>query len=430
MRATPLRSHARPGRGVRVAPGPAPKGYRDGTHREIAPQESLARLQPAIRAAGITRVANVTGLDRLNIPVVTVCRPRTRSLSVYQGKGVTLAAAKVSGIMESIERHAGEYLRPPDAISTYDRLRRRVRVVSPKRLPQPCGGGFARDREIGWIEGFDLLAREPAWLPYEVVHLDTRLPGRPDRGCFANASTGIAAGNSRTEALVHGLCEVIERDAVTLWRLRPPALQALVRVDPATVDDRVAGELLARVRSAGLAVALWDATSDVGIPCFVCRLVERRTGDFQPSDAVDGAGSHPSRGVALARAITEAAQGRLTLIAGSRDDVFRHHYRLDRPRELSALTRQILEDKPRRVFTAAPTYETEDLRDDLALILGRLERTGVTEAVVVDITHPGVGVPVVRVTVPMLEDGVQMVNFVPRQRALHAFWGGVRSVRT
>ena len=74
------------------------KSYRLGTHRTLAPEETLARVEPHLRTMGITRVANVTGLDDIGIPVVMVVRPNSRSISVSQGKGIELAAAKASGV--------------------------------------------------------------------------------------------------------------------------------------------------------------------------------------------------------------------------------------------------------------------------------------------------------------------------------------------
>src|SRR4249919_2180198 len=58
------------------------KRYRAGTHRTRVPSETLAVIEPHLRRFGITRVANVTGLDRLGVPVYLAVRPNARSLSV------------------------------------------------------------------------------------------------------------------------------------------------------------------------------------------------------------------------------------------------------------------------------------------------------------------------------------------------------------
>ena len=89
------------------------KAYRRGTHRTVDPAATLARLQPHLAGMGITRIANVTGLDRIGVPVVMVCRPNARSLAVSQGKGLTLDAAKASGVMEAIELYHAEHIELP-----------------------------------------------------------------------------------------------------------------------------------------------------------------------------------------------------------------------------------------------------------------------------------------------------------------------------
>jgi ribosomal protein S12 methylthiotransferase accessory factor YcaO len=106
---------------LKPEPEPAPAGfkaYRRGTHRTVDPAVTLARVQPYLARMGITRIANVTGLDRIGVPVVMVCRPNSRSLAVAQGKGLTLDAAKASGVMEAIELyHAVNASRPPASIA-------------------------------------------------------------------------------------------------------------------------------------------------------------------------------------------------------------------------------------------------------------------------------------------------------------------------
>ncbi len=97
--------HARSADGV--------KTYRLGTHRTVDPAATLARVRPHLASMGITRIANVTGLDRTGVPVVMVCRPNARSLAVSQGKGLTLDAAKASGVMEAIELYHAERIELP-----------------------------------------------------------------------------------------------------------------------------------------------------------------------------------------------------------------------------------------------------------------------------------------------------------------------------
>jgi hypothetical protein len=46
---------------------------------------------------GITRVADITGLDTIGIPVIAVCRPNSRSVVVSLGKGLDVISARASG---------------------------------------------------------------------------------------------------------------------------------------------------------------------------------------------------------------------------------------------------------------------------------------------------------------------------------------------
>ena len=82
------------------------KRYRRGTHRVRTPIETCRIVEPHRKTFGITRVADVTGLDRIGVPVAMAVRPNARSLSVSQGKGVDRDAARASALMESIRKIA------------------------------------------------------------------------------------------------------------------------------------------------------------------------------------------------------------------------------------------------------------------------------------------------------------------------------------
>ena len=196
----------------------APKRYFHGTHRICAPRETLARLLPLLPAMGITRVANVTGLDRTGIPVVTVCRPNSRSVAVSQGKGLTLEAAKASGVMEAVEVWHAERIMLPLKMASLEEMRREHRLANVARLPQAAGSPFHQELPLLWVEGEDLLGGGATWVPVELVSANYTLPLPPGSGCFQANTNGLASGNHRLEAVSHALCEVVERDATTLWR--------------------------------------------------------------------------------------------------------------------------------------------------------------------------------------------------------------------
>src|SRR5437879_70136 len=102
---------------------PVAKSWHAGTHRLIPPADTVSRLRPLMPVMGITRIADVTGLDHIGIPVVMVCRPNARSLSVSQGKGLDVDAARASGLMESVEFHHAERITLPLKLASLSELR-------------------------------------------------------------------------------------------------------------------------------------------------------------------------------------------------------------------------------------------------------------------------------------------------------------------
>jgi YcaO-like protein with predicted kinase domain len=205
---------------------PATKGYRVGTHRTVAPCETIARLRPFLCDFGITRTANLTGLDRIGIPVVVVCRPNARSSAVFHGKGVDIASAKASGLMEAIETWHAEHVSLPLLLGSAEELRGMHLVADIEQLPRGPGCRLNQHLRMLWVEGSDLIGRQPIWLPFETVHADATLRNLPGAGCFAASTNGLASGNSLFEAISHGLCEVIERDATSLWHHRRVPLRS------------------------------------------------------------------------------------------------------------------------------------------------------------------------------------------------------------
>lgn len=398
--------------------GTTEKAHTFGTHRLLAPEDTLARVKPFLPIMGITRVANVTGLDTVGIPVVMVTRPNSRSVSVSQGKGATLAAAKASGVMESIESYHAERITLPLKFASYEELRWTHRMVEVERLPRLSTGGFDPQRPMLWIEGVDLFTGAGKWVPYDLVHLNFTVPLPPGAGAFLSSSNGLASGNHPLEAITHAITELIERDAATLWHLRGEDEQEATRVDPATVFDPLCRSLLDRFDAAGVDVGIWEITSDVGLPAFLVRIAPREALPQHTIRPATGMGCHPAREVALSRALTEAAQSRLTFISGARDDMPRAQYlkHLD-PAAMQTWTARIRKTDGGRDFATCPSFHGRTLDQDLEHLLARLKAVGIDEAVAVDLTKPEFGIPVSRVVIPGLESIDESPDYLYGDRA-------------
>lgn len=395
------------------------KQYTYGTHRALPPSETLQRVLPHLPTLGITRVANVTGLDDVGIPTAQAIRPNSRSLSVSQGKGLDLDAAKVSAIMESAEAFHAERGDLALRLASYEQLQGRAPVADVARLP-----GYVRPFDprapILWVEAAELESAAPSLVPYDLVHLNLSHPLVSATGFFPLGSNGLASGNSAAEASAHALCELVERDAVALFYRRPAAEQSLRRLQLASVDDAAARALLDRFAAAGVAVAVWDATSDVGVACFLCIIVERDLDPLRRVGKAMGFGCHPERGVALCRALTEAAQSRLTRITGSRDDILRTDF--ERLRAEPTIRRHQRElacyGSERRSFAEVPTLMLPSAQEDARWLCRRLVDVGCGAALVVDLSLPDLPFSVVRAIVPGLEGASDLPGYRPGARAL------------
>jgi ribosomal protein S12 methylthiotransferase accessory factor len=111
-------------------------GLKHDLHRSRPAAETLVRLESQKHRFGITRIAVVTGLDRVGIPVAMATRPNSRSVAVSQGKGLTLADAKVSALMEAIEIWHAEHIVQPMIFAAEQDLPDHPRPIDVARLPR------------------------------------------------------------------------------------------------------------------------------------------------------------------------------------------------------------------------------------------------------------------------------------------------------
>lgn len=394
-----------------------------GTDRTVSPEETLARVQHLFPLVGITRVANLTGLDHIGVPVTAAYRPNARAVAVSQGKGLTLAAAKASCVMEAIETfHAERMTNALRAASLREMLAQPHRLDA-EGLPR-TDHPLDLDAPMLWTQGRDLLGNRDVWVPWEVVHTDYTRSPLVASGMFACTSNGLASGNHLLEAVSHGICEIVERDANALFHVASPAWQRSRRVDLASVTGGPCRELLDRFERAGVTVMLWDATSDVGIASFICRLADAHERAFAPVIPISGSGCHPRREIAALRAMTEAAQGRITRIASAREDLAEGLYDPAEARTAIGRFLRTAADAPTRAFPESPDFESSTIAGDVAWELKHLHAASLRQVVVVDLTRPELGVPVVRVVVPGLEGTHEHAGLLPgsRQKRWQSQW--------
>lgn len=361
----------------------------------------VARAVALRSAFGITRIANLTGLDRTGVPVVMVCRPNARSSAVFNGKGLDADAAKASGVMEAVETWHAENIALPLRFASAADLETRLELVDLEGLARIPGARLDRRAPMLWVEGRNLMDGRAVWLPFEIVHADWRACGAPASGCFAMSTNGLSSGESFFGAVRHALCEIIERDATSLWHEGPPAAKDAARIDLTTIDDAESLALLDLLAKAGLDVGVWDITSDVEVCAYQCLL-------WDPTGQIGhigiGAACHPRREMAFLGAVLEAAQVRTTYIIGSREDIDEADYDEATLARRNAEARALMRPSGRmRTFASSPSAAFASAEQEVGWILDRLRSIGLAQAIVVDLSRPEYAIPVVRVVVPGLE---------------------------
>jgi ribosomal protein S12 methylthiotransferase accessory factor len=405
----------------------------DGGHRAFTPEETYERVKPLV--SPITGI--VTSLVRKD-PVdngITFSYASGHDFSVVSddvkvlkanmryrsgGKGMTDIQARVSGICEAVERYSGVYRGDQHTVRATERdlgasaVRLNDILLFSERqfagrhawnsqcsdslfhvVPEPLDP----DQEIAWAPFWSLSRRQVRYVPAALSYY-----GHPEgarRFCAADAN-GAAAGNTREEAVLQGLLELVERDSVAIWwynRIQRPA------VDLESFDIPYCRALQRHYASLNRELWVLDITTDLGIPTFAA--VSRRT-DRPAEDIIVSFGAHLDPIVAVTRALTEGNQFLPALSQSNSDGITRYLY--DDPEAIDWWKRATLANQPylapdtslRAVVRGAyATPAFSDVRDDVQWLVDRLAQHDL-EVLALDQTRPDVGFPVVKLFVPGL----------------------------
>jgi ribosomal protein S12 methylthiotransferase accessory factor len=277
------------------------------TEYQSNPTETLEVIKPILKEIGVTRLADLTGMDCVGVPCYASIRPDSQSLSVDSGKGLTKEQAKCSAAMESIERWALDeipiesYYSPPGETLI--------------NFPLNKGAIFSSRYPHRWAVAYDLEGKKRL-VPYYAVKLYEESTPFIEK-CWYASTTGMASGVTREAAIEHGLYEVIERDAVHLAMLQAFMGKGQNRLDLDTVIDSEANEVIEQIRAAGADVFVYNCPSESGVPVFMSVIADEAKG----MSICKGYGAHHDPLIALKRALCESCQSRCVIWAGARDDI-------------------------------------------------------------------------------------------------------------
>lgn len=375
--------------------------------RAVPIETTLERAARFAGRLGITRVTDITRLDRVGVPVFASIRPGAMrgSLCVNAGKGMTADEARAGAVMEGIEFALAE----PGVsrvewrqATARDVLDGRDRCDAVLDFCPAMGSRIPLDEPMVCVGAEELRSGDRCLVPAELVFLP-RVPGAVGRAWFGTNSNGLASGNTLLEATVHALVEVIERDVCSFHMIRDSSWV----VESGTLPPAIRA-LLNAIDRAGLRLIVRCQPNEFDIPWFKATLADPDS--RSPLYVNGGYGCHPHREIALVRAITEALQSRLTFIHGGRDDlvdqVNKHRRRSDDER--AAYARAVVEAHkvgPTAGYENAPDASavTGDLESAFAWLMDRLDERGFLMVCRVAYTSDRDELQVVRVLVPGLE---------------------------
>jgi YcaO-like protein with predicted kinase domain len=394
----------------------------DGIERVVSAAETLKRVAQAAESLGVTRLADITGLDRVGIPVYSSVVPKSDDiLSVYNGKGVRPIDAQVGALMEAIERQTALKVRPAYIEGSFSDLRRTRKVLDPRRVNQKLASDYSDQGIYSWVEGLDIVSGEACWVPAKLAGY---LWGDvPHPSCYEmNDTNGLASGNCREEAICHALCELAERDAWTMAELganklprqrRSLAFGLEAKDGPDDLElfpclDLSSNGLLEKFHRADLFPIVRDITSDLGVPTIFASVSDENLPGFPMAHS--GLGAHPDAHVALRRALTELAQSRCVDIQGVREDLRGPEESSDsfdlHTRRVSAIYRDswyLCESKVKRKLADISSESFQGIEGDVRFLLDRFIASGLGQIIVIDFTPQIVDYSVVRVIVPGIE---------------------------
>lgn len=411
----------------------------DGIERFVPAAQTLAFATSIAESLGVTRVADITGLDRLGIPVYSAVVPDSAdALSVYNGKGLRPIDAKVGALMEAVERQTSLRTRLPLVEASFVQLLETAVVLNPRSMNSQLAADYSDDRIYSWCQGTDIVSGQQCYVPARFAGFLWREVPHPS--CFTKTHTnGLASGNSREEATCHALCELVERDSWTFVELGAhimPRARRSFALGPEAEDgpddlelfpciDLESNELIQKFWNADLYPVVRNITSELGIPTFFASVCDESITGYPMAHC--GLGAHPNAEVAVRRALLELAQSRCVDIQAVREDITppgeAHGPFASHTRRIDSINRESWyhgRSRSLRNFRDIPSYRFAAIEEDLQFLLERFASCGLNQIIVIDFTPDKTDYSVVRVIVPGIENwAVDRGRF--GQRAL-GFW--------
>lgn len=378
--------------------------YFKGTHRVIAPRQTIENNEDKLKIAGITRIADISDLDRIGLPIYTAIRPTAEdgAVSIYGGKGITKEHAKASAMMEGFERYSAERQDGDEVVTaSVNEIGDFGEHIDPVslNLPQEFKKRDINDISLEWSLSKDLISGEEYYIPTNAIY-HPYIHGNNVESLFKSNTNGLASGNILEEAILHGMLEVIERDAWSIFELTHKNYS---QIDLESIESETVNDIIERFESEGIKIKLMDFTADIKIPTIAASADDTVTRDAGLLTL--GMGTHLDPEVAALRALTEVAQSRATQINGAREDTVRADFAREAGYErMKRINKYYFRDEEEKIrFEDIENRSTSSIAKDIEIVKNELMDNGIDKILYVDLTRPELDVSVVRVIIPEME---------------------------
>ncbi len=369
------------------------KGYTLDLDKIVSPEETVRRFKEKLKSVNLDILEQTVRIDngRLDIPVYfSFCGKDAEEVigtKKQMGKGGTPHQAEASAVMELAERFSffsfcknrvnfftEKYENIKDKALPFEAIARSVHDDSDE---------LEREREIfsklplKWTQAFNLTTDEEVLIPFDWF--------------FAiNQFNGPSAGNCVEEAILQGICEVVERHVSSIISRRK---QKTPHIDLGSVTDPLVVEMLQKYRKAGIKSYVTDFSLDTGIPSVGILAWDPFTFP-QKSEIVWTAGTTPNPQKALSRALTEVAQ-----LAGDFDS--NANYVASGLPKFKDLTQAEFVTSPHETIplSALPDLSNENIRIEVENCVGALSGIDM-EVILVDVRHPQLDIPAFYTIIP------------------------------
>jgi len=285
----------------------AHKKYTKDQDKILNPEETVKRFKDKLKTIELDILKSATRIDngRLDIPVYfSTCGKDAAAVTgtkKQMGKGGTTHQAEASALMELAERFSFfSFAKNPENFFTdiYPNVKDKAipfeliaQSVHDESDDLPVSRKIFESLPLKWTWGYNLTQEKEVLIPFDWF--------------FAiNEFNGPSAGNCVEEALIQGICEIVERHTSSMVSQNKLKVAA---IRPESVTDPLVNEMFQKYRKAGVNLYLSDFSLDTGIPTVGAMAYDPATFPAL-SEIVWTAGTTPDPQKALSRALTEVAQ--------------------------------------------------------------------------------------------------------------------------